>query len=229
MKRIFYATAILISGNVSAQVCNHTIWPHAEVGGVGNIHVMSDTTITDQDGSNYYICSGVSVTMNGSAGCNYQLEDGASLTINQHDGDNVVAKGNCTIIDNDTEALVVTCEATTTVSKPNAPLALVLLTCANMVFDYTQVGGASPCFVAVETNTLDENFLISPNPVNGSGILSLGIEANNVQIFDLTGRGVANYHDLNASSIELNLEPGMFLVKAVSASGRMYSSRLIVE
>ncbi|NRA11476.1 MAG: hypothetical protein HRT57_05945 [Crocinitomicaceae bacterium] len=82
MKNIFYLAALLISGNVSSQLCNHTIQPHAEFGGVGNIHIFADTMISNPQGSVYYICSGVSVTINASGGSNYYLEDGVSLTLN---------------------------------------------------------------------------------------------------------------------------------------------------
>jgi len=230
MKKIFYAAAFLISGNLSAQNCTQIVYPHVEVGGVGSIHILSDTTISDQDGSSYYICAGVSVIMNSSTGCNYMLEDGANLTINQHDGDNVIAKGNCTIIDNTDEGIVVTMEASSTFSKPSMPGAAVIITCPSVVFDYSQVGGSAPCQLAsIESNSLNESFLVSPNPVNGSGILNLGMNASDVQFIDLTGRIVANYHDLNATSIKLDLESGLFLVRAVSASGRLYTSRIIVE
>lgn len=230
MKSIIYTVALLISGNVSAQICSYTIAPHAEVGGIGNIHITSDTTIVSNDGSNFYICAGVTMVIDYSAGSNYELEDGVTLTINDHDGDNIAAKGNCTIVDNSTAGVAVTMEATSTFSKPNMPLGAALFTCANMVFDYTQVGGVSPCsFVGLETNQIDKDFTVYPNPINGSGELNFGIEANEVQLYDMTGRMVADYQNINSSSIEINLENGLFMVRATSVSGMIHSSRLIVQ
>lgn len=230
MKSIFYFAAMLMIGNASAQMCNYIIAPHAEVGGVGNIHITSDTTILSNDGSNFYICSGVTMVINYSAGSNYELEDGVTLTINDHAGDNVAAKGNCTIIDNSVESIVVTKEASSTFSKPNMPLGAVIFTCANMVFDYAQVGGSSPCSTAsLESDNELGKFNIYPNPLKGSTELNFGVEVSDIKIFDLTGRMVADYQNVNNTSFKLDINSGVFFVQAILVSGLIRSSRLIVE
>ena len=110
------------------------------------------------------------------------------------------------------------------------PLSAAIFTCATMVYDYTNVGGVSPCVIlGINSNEVEEGFLLSPNPINSSGELNLGTTINDLQIFDITGRLVADYQNVNSSSVTLDLQEAIFFVKATSASGLTYSTRLIAE
>jgi hypothetical protein len=231
MKTIIYTTLFLLAGNASAQTCNFVIPPHVPVPGGGSYHIYSNTTINDQDGSTYYICAGLNVVVEYSAGCNYVLEDGVTLTLNDHEGDNIIAKGNCTVVDNTTEGVVINMEATSTFSKPNLPSAGVVFICGTMVYDYSVVGGSSPCSGAgIETPEVDQAFLLYPNPIEGNGVLNVGTDISEVHICDLTGRRVASYQDLSQSFITLdNLGTGIFVVRMKTVRGTQQSSRLVVK
>lgn len=233
MKKIFYTLLILTSAQTAiSQSCNSVIAPHAPSGsGGGNYHVYSDTTITDMNGSNYYICSGVTVTVTYSAGCSYQLEDNVTLTITDHEGDFIYAKGNCTIVDNSIEAIVVNMESTSTFSKPNNTPAGIVFTCSPMVFDYSAVGGSSPCTAGINNKSeLNSDLKVFPNPVQGSGKVEITVPGERVQLFDLSGVLVAEYANPNENYIQLNdILTGVYFLIVESESGERLATRLVVE
>lgn len=214
------------------QTCSTIIAPHAPSSGGGVYHVFSDTTINDQDGSTYYFCSGINVTVNYSAGCVYQLEDNVTLTITDQEGDAIYAKGNCTITDNSSESIIVNKEASSTFSKPNNTPMGIVFTCSPMTFDYSAVGGSSPCLTSINENVLNkfEEITVYPNPVSSNGELRLGIEVNRVILRDLSGAKVVEYNNLTSDFIQLgNITSGFYLLVAESLSGQIYFSRLMVE
>lgn len=229
MKTLLFAVLFAAPMAASAQVCNHTIPIHAVSQGVGSFHILSDTTMPYNDGSSFYVCSGVHLTIQGSAGCNYYLEDGASLTILDHDGDNVIAKGNCTIVDESTETLVVTSEATTTISKPNDPFNFVQLTCTNMVFDYQLVGGSAPCNLSLEEATV-EKLDVYPNPVLEGQSIQFNESVASVSLMDLSGRVVLNQSALNSDELIVSgVNAGIYLITVRRENGTLATSRLEVR
>lgn len=214
------------------QTCSSAVFPHANPGGGGgNIHVYSDTTVNDPDGSNYYVCGGAHLTVTYSAGCSYQLEDNASLTIMDHEGDAVFAKGNCTIVDNSIQGIVVNMEATSTFSKPNNTMAGIVFTCSPMVFDYVAVGGTSPCLLSIEESTEEQyTFVVYPNPVNGSESITFDATINQLVIYSLSGTQLAVYEEIESNSIVLNdLQAGVYFAVGTSMDGTRYSTRFTVK
>lgn len=229
MKKVYFTLLMLISTYSIGQTCSQVIYPQAMQQGGSNVHVKSDTTINDSDGSNYYICAGLNVIVANSAGCNYQLENNVTLTINNHNGDVVFAKGNCTIIDNTIEGIVVNKEATSTFSKPNNTMAGIVYNCANMVFDYSQVGGSAPCQVA----SIDEELInntIFPNPIQESGLLHIGQNIENASIYNLSGSLIVNFNEIVNEKIKLyGIDKGIYILLLKSNSGQVLSIRLIIE
>lgn len=232
MNKILFAF-LLISASQSAnsQTCSSTIFPHAPSSSGGNYHVKSDTTINDPNGSNYYICSGVTVTVSYSAGCSYQLEDDVTLTIMDHEGDVIFAKGNCTITDNSSEAIVVNKESTSTFSKPNNTVMGFVYNCSPMVFDYSGVGGSSPCLASLsEESNANQSLKLFPNPIHGSGQLKIELLANKISIYTLSGVLVASYNNLEKNYIQLNnLVSGTYILVAETSLGERLTSRFLVE
>jgi hypothetical protein len=216
-----------------AQICNHTIPSPATVPGGGVYHVSSDSTIDDQDGSIYYLCSGVHLTVDGSAGCTYYLEDSCQITIKAHNGDVVNAKGYCTIIDSTSQSIVVNKEVTSTFSKPFMPSLGIVFTCSPMVYDYSLVGGSSPCANSTSINDYDLDFVsLYPNPTNQYFSIDLGEnhQSLKVTITDISGRLVQseNYANLHLLNFRLDEPAGVYLLMIESGEKKVVI-RLIKE
>src|SRR5687767_10508757 len=62
----------------------------------GSTQITSNTTITTA-GASYWICSGLTVTVNYSAGSLFMLENNVTLNIVTTDGDEIYAKPGCVI------------------------------------------------------------------------------------------------------------------------------------
>lgn len=231
MNKILYLSVILFSGTVFSQNCTQVVPPEAVVQGVGTYHITSDVTITNSDGSVFYVCSGAHLTIEASSGNDYLLEDGAELTIMNHDGnDNVIAKGNAIITDYSVESIVVSAESTVTVSKPNAPNQYVFLTCPLVTFDYQMVGGSTPCAISSTQENTREVLKLYPNPNIPNGLLNFDSPIKSIQIFNLDGTLVYLNENVTESSIQLpETEKGMFLVKITLPNNVKLSERIIIE
>ncbi|MCR9172114.1 MAG: T9SS type A sorting domain-containing protein [bacterium] len=229
MKTLLLAFLLTAPVAINAQMCSHVIFPHVVSQGVGSYHITSDATMPYNDGSNFYVCAGVHLTMQGSAGSSYYLEDGAMLTLLDHDGDAVFAKGNCTIVDESTETLVVTCESSTTISKPNDPFNYVQMLCANMVFDYQQVGGSAPCSLNLQEES-SEQLEIFPNPVQEGQPVSFSSNVAFVSITDLSGRVVLRESEIHSKELSIGtLNKGYYVITARTENGSVLTSRLQVN
>lgn len=215
----------------SAQQCTHSIPTPVSSSGGGIYHVFSDSTIDDQDGSVYYVCEGVHLTVQYSAGCTYFLESNALLTINDHAGDAVFAKGNCIIVDNTTEGIVVTKEASSSFSKPLLPSAAVIFTCATMLYDYSLIGGVSPCGGVNGIHDINTpSLMMYPNPVSSHEMLNFNQEVRNVAIFNFNGQLVSQENNLNQKSLALsNLFPGLFIIEAELSNGQLVRNKIVIQ
>ena len=100
MKTFLQILIIWFSSALYSQNCEHIIPAASNTPSSGIYHVFNDSTIYDQDGSIYYICSGVHLTVEWSGGSVYYMEENSQLTILDSGGDAVYAKGNCVITKN---------------------------------------------------------------------------------------------------------------------------------
>lgn len=214
---------------LTAQVCTHPIYPHVVSQGTGSFHITSDATMPYNDGSVFYVCAGVHLTIEGSAGSSYYLEDGAMLTILDHDGDAVFAKGNCTIIDQSTETLLVTCESSTSISKPNDPFNYVEVTCTNMVFDYQAVGGSSPCSLNL-TEALSDPLEVYPNPITSDRIVHFSQSIVALSLYDVSGRLITEESEISADEIRLEgVKSGCYILTVQTTNGAILTTRIQVQ
>ena len=219
MKTILPLLFILFTFNSTAQQsCNQLIPPAIGNSNGGVFHVHNDSTITNGDGLLFYICSGAHLTVNYSVGNIYLMEDNSLLTINAHDGDAVFAKGNCTIIDNTIENIVVNKESSSSFSKPNMPNAAIVFTCPTMVFDYSMVGGSSSCGQINGLNEYQKKTLITyPNPIKSGGSLFFSEEINTLKLYNLNGELVFESLNINSENIHLpELTTGFYIAKISS-------------
>ncbi len=228
--RLLYILALAfipLIGN--AQNYNPIIPPATSIPGGSTYHVHNDSTINDQDGSLYYLCAGVTLTVDGSAGCTYYLEENCTLIINDHDGDMVVARGNCSITDYSTESIVINKEASTTVSKPNAPSLAIIFSCASVNYDYSQVGGSSPCGVSTDIKTEHKTSIkVYPNPAKARETLFLSETVKSAQLVSIAGHRVANYNNVSRLDISA-ISPGIYFVIITNKNGTSQTNKLIIE
>ncbi len=217
----------LFSGFSYSQNCSQVVYPNMPP---NNNHIYTNMTVTDSAGGNYYVCSGVTLTMTYSAGCNYQLEDNATLIIQDHEGDNVVAKGNCTITDYSTTMIVVSMESTSTLSKPNDPFNYVVFNCNPTVFDYSMVGGSSPCSLDVSENEIKTKLLPHPNPVERDGSITINVSSVKAEIYNTSGKLLSSYNTTGKDHIELTgLESGTYLLVVTLNDGNRINSKIVVK
>lgn len=217
MKKIIALLLIVSSLSGFAQVCTHTIPSPNSIPGGGIYHVSNDSTINDQDGSIYYLCSGVHLTVEGSAGCTYYLEDNCQLTIKAHDGDIVNAKGYCTIIDSSSQSIVVNKEVSSTFLKPFMPSLGIVFTCSSMVYDYSLVGGSSPCSQTTGVNDfIKASISLYPNPTDENFSIDLGekYQTLSVTIIDMSGRIIHSniYNDRQFLNLKLDEPAGIYFL-----------------
>lgn len=216
MKKILFTLLLFVSFYSQSQLCTAMVPPHVPDPTGGTYHILTNTVTMDTAGGDYYVCSGVTLEMTYSAGCNYLLEDGATLIIDQHEGDNVQAKGNCTITDYESSnELVVTMESTSSATKPNYPLGLITFNCANMVFNYSLVGGSSPCASGMSEDLSSTSIRVYPNPVYD--FVNLESELTGIEqfiIMDGLGRVVkVGMFDKEAIIDVREFHPGIYYLK----------------
>lgn len=180
-------------------------------------HIYNDSTINDLDGSAYYICSGVQVIVEASAGSIYYMEDNSEIIILSQSGDVVNAKANCVIIDSTSQNIIVNKEASSTFLKPFMTSLGIVFTCEPMLFDYSLIGGTSPCNIINDISHLqNENLTLYPNPTNGNFTVDLGERYSSISttITDLTGKAIWSSKFYERKVLNLNIEApaGVYLL-----------------
>ena len=232
MKTILPLLFILFTFNSTAQQsCNQLIPPAIGNSNGGVFHVHNDSTITNGDGLLFYICSGAHLTVNYSVGNIYLMEDNSLLTINAHDGDAVFAKGNCTIIDNTIENIVVNKESSSSFSKPNMPNAAIVFTCPTMVFDYSWFSGVSPCGQINGLNEYQKKRLIAyPNPIENGGSLFFNEEINTLKLYNFSGKLVFESLNIKSNNIHLpDLNTGFYIAKISSKKEKEIQLKINIQ
>ena len=232
MKTILPLLFAFISFTINAQQsCNQIIPPAFGNTTGGAFHVHNDSTINNGDGLIFYICSGVHLTVNASAGNIYMMENNSQLTINDHNGDGVFAKGNCTIIDNTIENIIVNKEASSTFFKPNMPSAALVFTCSAMVYDYSMVGGSSPCGQINNINEIDsEQLKIYPNPANRGESIFFNNEILSLRLFNVNGELVFEALNINTNNMQLpELKAGLYIARMSSLTGKEEQLKINIQ
>jgi hypothetical protein len=233
MKSILPLLFILFTFNSTAQQsCNQAVPLAAGDSTGGSFHVYNDSTITNGDGLLFYICSSAHLTVNSSAGNVYLMEDNSQLTINAQDGGDVVlAKGNCTIIDNTIEFTIINKESSSSFSKPNMPSGALIYTCPSMVFDYSMVGGSSPCSQINRIETIEtEQLIIYPNPASSGESIFFNNDIHSLRLYSLNGKLVFEALNINTDNIELpNLTAGLYIAKMSSKKEKEIQLKINIQ
>ena len=226
MKTLLQVLFIGLTSALYSQNCEHIIPPASNTPTSGIYHVFDDSTINDQAGSVYYICSGVHLTVEWSGGSIYYMEENSQLTILDSGGDAVYAKGNCVITENSNQNVAVWKEASTVVNG-SAPTII----CPSMVFDYSLIGGSSPCG---GTNNLDDNLkkeiLMFPNPIQSGEILSFNETIHSFELYSLNGHLLYQMNDIGTKNITLPiLSSGMYIANMSIGENESVQMKLTID
>lgn len=225
MKNLLLLLFVFASVEMTAQ-CNQTIFPSP-----GMIQISSNATINDTDGNAYWICQGLTVNVTASAGCTYMLEENVTLNVIDTDGDQVFAKSGCTI-NNSSSGLVGIAANPSTISFTNTGggTTLINITCTAVTYNYSMVGGGSPCNVlAIEEEKTDEVRLF-PNPVATNGVLKIESdqEIKSIQLVNLLGETIL-VSKITDNGLNLQgITSGTYFVR-IEFSGSVLTEKIIVE
>ena len=225
MKTFLQILIIGFSSALYSQNCEHIIPAASNMPSSGIYHVFNDSTIYDQDGSIYYICSGVHLTVEWSGGSVYYMEENSQLTILDSGGDAVYAKGNCVITENSNQNVTIWKEASTVVNGTATTII-----CPSMVFDYTLLGGISPCD---QFNSISENGYIDiniyPNPILSGSSLTFNEKVNSIRLYSLGGQLIFQSEECNTNEFLLSsLKSGLYIATGTTATGGEFHFKLKV-
>lgn len=225
---LLYAAFIAVSFSGWSQ-CSPMVYPEPAFA-----HITSDTTIANAEGG-YWICAGLQVTINGSAGSAYYLEEDVTLLITATNGDQVFAKPGCSVTNSSDDDINITANfSTINVSNTGSGMSVQIQNCANLVYDYTLVGGSGgPC--AVNTAAIDSQSLPAgacyPNPVTAGNnvFVSFPFEMSpEACIYDASGKLLHTVMINNHSISTEGMKPGTYFLQVSAQDGYSHRVRLIV-
>lgn len=182
-------------------------------------------------GTVYWLCSGITVTINASTGSTYLLEQNVHLIINGTSGDAVFAKPNCTVTNNSNQAISVTCNTTNVIRNNTSSGMIVDIVCPTVTYDYSIVGGG-PC--AAATGLTEQNtafFKVGPNPLTGGNPIVLNTDDENeieAELTDVSGKIIYSKKG-NIKTIDThNLLPGIYFLQ-LSSNGKAQTTKICIQ
>ncbi|MBA4323353.1 MAG: hypothetical protein C0408_11105, partial [Odoribacter sp.] len=134
----------------------------------GHVKISSDQSVNASSGV-YWVCEGVTLIVLSSPGTTFLLEKHASIIFSGGSGDLVYAKDSCSVTNNSSDDVGVTCNpATVIMSNTGSGSITVVNTCTPVIYDYSLLpGGAGPCggLAGVPEEINSKTFSLFPNPV----------------------------------------------------------------
>ncbi|MDH4472133.1 MAG: T9SS type A sorting domain-containing protein [Fluviicola sp.] len=230
MKQLLLLPAFMLGmGIVAHAQCSQTIFPSPAM-----IQITSNTTISSAEGA-YWICAGVTVNITGSAGSAYFCEEDVILNISGTDGDQVFAKPGCAITNSSDGDINVTANySTVTINNTGTGITVTASNCANLVYDYTLVGGSGgPCAQSTAgiSDLPMQRIYAFPNPVNTAAefhITHTNVPIENLHIADASGKILqvikGDVHTISTTG----LVPGTYFLKIALSDQRMETVRISV-
>ncbi len=206
--------------------CNYLVYPSP-----GTIQITTDQTINPDGNATYWICSGVTVTVQSSAGTQYLLEQNVTLHIMDTDGDQIVAKNGCIINNHSDETVTLNANSSQVTANNLGGGMIVQTNCPIVTYDYSWVGG-TPCpSMGMESYELN-SFNIYPNPVSQGEMITLDmkeiIPGTVVNFYDLSGRHVSSYV-LQSNQLKTEeIRSGIYIVELISEN-QTTRSKLVVR
>ena len=101
----------------------------------------------------------------------------------------------------------------------------IVFTCNPMVYDYSLVGGSSPCSQTTGVNDFSKTSIsVYPNPSDGNFSIDLGenYQTLSLTIKDMSGRIIqsSNYYDRQLLNLKLDGPAGIYFLMIVSGDKR---------
>ncbi len=225
-KHLIHFMAILFATNLYSQsICSVTLGPSP-----AHVKITNSQTLNGM-GTIYWLCSGITVTVNSSVGSTYLLEQNVHLIINGTSGDAVFAKPNCTVTNNSSQAISVSCNTTNVVKNNTSSGIIVDIVCPTITYDYSLVGGG-PC--ASATGLMEQNielFTVSPNPVAIGKPIVINSETTNdteTEIIDVSGKIILSEKGEIKSIDTQKLLPGIYFLQ-IRSNGSTQRTKICVQ
>lgn len=225
-KTLLQLFIILFAAKVSAQtICSVTLFPSP-----GHVKITNSQTLNGT-GTVYWLCSGITVTVNSSSGSTYLLEQNVHLVINGTSGDAVFAKPNCTVTNNSSQGISVTSNTTNVIRNNTSTGMIVDIFCSNVTYDYSLVGGG-PC--AAATSVLENNkplFTIHPNPVSIGEPIKINSDITNeteLEIIDVSGKTILSEKGEIKNIDTHKLLPGIYFLQ-IRSNGSTQRTKICIQ
>ncbi|MDG2153165.1 MAG: T9SS type A sorting domain-containing protein [Crocinitomicaceae bacterium] len=220
---------ILFFGLTSAcysQNCSQLIPPAVNIPEGGIYHIFENSNINDSVGSIYYLCPGVHLTIASSGGCVIYMEQGSQLTIINSDGDVIYAKGGCTITDISMQSNIISMESSSSYTGNG-----IVLLCPSVDYDYSMVGGSSPCGGTNNLNDeLKKEILMFPNPLQSGENLSFNETIQSLELYNLKGHLLYQVNGIGTKSLKLpTLSSGMYIANVSIGDDKPIQMKLSIE
>ncbi len=227
MKKYLLLPICVFILNLSWSQCTFNIVPFSYV------QVSTNSTVNGT-GTNYWICSGLTVTIASSQGDNYVCENNVTLNINNSAGDNVYAKPGCIINNNSSQDITVVCDPTTVTLNNNGSGSITIAqVCTPVIYDYSLVGGAGSCGATNIGENEISKMEIYPNPFSSETILQLDNQVHNATLFiyDMQGQMVQQINNIMGQQIILsrnNLENGIYFIQLTEENTTIATDKLVI-
>jgi hypothetical protein len=196
--------------------------------------ITSNTTL-NATGTNYWICSGLTVTINSSLGDNYICENNVTLNIINSDGDNVYAKPGCIINNSSSQAISVICDpSTVTLNNTGSGTIVVTQTCVPVIYDYTLIGGSGTCALIAGVEENESNAMsLFPNPFSTQTTLQIDQSFKNASltVYNLFGQIVKQIDNISGETIIFHrddLPSGLYLVRLTEKNKTIAVDKLVI-
>lgn len=231
MKKITIFTLAILAYAFSHAQCTIQLGPMAY------IKITTNTTINGI-GTNYWICSGLTVTIASSVGDNFICESNVTLNVisPDADGDNVYAKPGCIINNSSNQPLSVICDISTVTFNNSGSSSIIPHQCSPVIYDYSLIGGPQGCDVAgsVDENQWNFNMKINPNPFAQQTTFETDKVLKNATliIYNSFGQRVKQIDNLCGQTIVFhrdNLPDGLYFVYVTEDNKTITADKLIIS
>ncbi len=219
---------LIIFGCCKGQAqCTLPIYP------IGFTQITSNTTINGI-GTNYWICSGLTVTIASSQGDNYVCESNVTVNIINSAGDNVYAKPGCIINNASSQDISVICNpATVTLNNTGSGTITITQSCSPVVYDYSLVSNSGACGLIGLSEIESNEIGISPNPFSSQTVLKPEKVFNNATItfMNCYGQMVKQLENINGESFVLKRDSfanGLYFIQIWENNNLIAQQKLII-
>ncbi len=227
MKKITILLSAILTYTCGQAQCTFTVPPSLAI-----TQITSSTTL-NATGTNYWICSGHTVTITSSQGDNYVCENNVTLNIINSAGDNVYAKPGCIINNSSTQDISVICDSSTVTLNNTGSGSITVTQCLPVIYDYSLIGGSGACaLTGVGENEL-KAMMLYPNPFYAQTTIYTDNLLHNATLYidNCFGQTVKQIDKLSGQTITLhrdNLPSGLYFIRLTQDNKVISSDKLVI-